>query len=155
MHAPDTGAQLTSDHGFDLTIDADRLAPIIAELNELGIRVSVFMDPDISQIRTAREIGADRIELYIGPYARASDASGREAVLQRFVDAASAATDLGLGFNAGHDLNLHNLRLFAERIPTLLVVSIGHAFTVDCIAMGLPAAVAAYQRCLGKSPSDR
>lgn len=148
---PDTRAQLTSDHGFDLTVDGDRLAPIVAELSALGIRVSLFMDPDIAQIRLAREIGADRIELYTGPYAEAFDNPERDTVLRRFVEAAAAATEMGLGVNAGHDLNLHNLPLFATCVCGLLEVSIGHAFTVDCIAIGLPAAVAAYQRCLSKA----
>lgn len=148
---PDTEDQLTSDHGFDLTRSADRLVPVIEQLHAWGVRVSLFMDPDPEQLRLARQIGADRVELYTGPYAEAF-ASGRdlEAVFARFYRAAEEAARLGLGLNAGHDLNLHNLPRFAT-VPQLLEVSIGHAFTVDAIRMGLASAVAAYQRALGKS----
>lgn len=149
---PDSDDQLTSDHGFDLTRSAERLAPIIEQLRQWGVRVSLFMDPDVRQIELARQIGADRIELYTGPYAEAF-ATGRDldAVFQTFYRAAEKAADLGLGLNAGHDLNLRNLARFAT-VPHLLEVSIGHAFTVDAIRMGLANAVAAYQRCLGKTP---
>jgi pyridoxine 5-phosphate synthase len=149
---PDTDAQLTSDHGFDLTRSGDTLAPVIERLHALGVRVSLFMDPDAEQIRLARDIGADRIELYTGPYAEAF-ATGRDldAVFSRFYRAAEVAAELGLGLNAGHDLNLDNLPRFAS-VPKLLEVSIGHAFTVDCIRIGLANAVHAYQRCLGKRP---
>lgn len=147
---PDTDAQLTSDHGFDLTRSADRLAPIIEQLHAWGIRVSLFMDPEPAQLRLAKQIGADRIELYTGPYAEAF-ASGHDldTVFARFYHAAEIAAELGLGLNAGHDLNLHNLTRFAT-VPQLLEVSIGHAFTVDAIRLGLANAVAAYQHCLGK-----
>jgi len=148
---PDADAQLTSDHGFDLRTDGDRLAPIVAQLQQWGIRVSLFMDPDVEQIALAKQIGADRIELYTGPYAHAF-ASGEnlDSVFQRFYRAAEAAAELDLGLNAGHDLNLHNLARFAT-VPRLLEVSIGHAFTVDAIECGLANAVRAYQRCLGKN----
>lgn len=142
---PDTTAQLTSDHGFDLRQDGDRLAPIIGELKSLGIRVSLFMDPDPQQIELARQVGADRIELYTGPYAHAFQT--RDAALddlyRRFYEAAAHATDVGLGVNAGHDLNLDNLPRFAA-IPGLLEVSIGHALTVDALRMGMREAVKAY-----------
>lgn len=148
---PDGDAQLTSDHGFDLRSDGDRLAPVITQLQQWGIRVSLFMDPDPVQIALAKQIGADRIELYTGPYAHAfaSDENFDE-VFQRFYHAAETAAELGIGLNAGHDLNLHNLARFAT-VPRLLEVSIGHAFTVDAIEFGLANAVHAYQRCLGKS----
>ncbi|HEY3700258.1 MAG TPA: pyridoxine 5'-phosphate synthase [Spongiibacteraceae bacterium] len=147
---PDNDAQLTSDHGFDLRHSGDRLAPIIAQLKQWGIRVSLFMDPDPEQIALAKQIGADRIELYTGPYAHAF-ATGieQEAIFQRFYRAAEAAAELDIGLNAGHDLNLHNLPRFAT-LPNLLEVSIGHAFTVDAIELGLANAVRAYQHCLGK-----
>lgn len=147
---PDNNAQLTSDHGFDLTTSGDHLSPIIEELHSLGCRVSLFMDPDPEQLKLAKQIGADRIELYTGPYAEAFE-KGRhvEQVFQQFYHAAEVAAELGLGLNAGHDLNLHNLEKFAN-IPKLLEVSIGHAMTVDAIAMGLANAVKAYQKCLGK-----
>lgn len=148
---PDGDAQLTSDHGFDLHTDGDRLAPIIEQLHQCGIRVSLFMDPDPAQIALAKQIGADRIELYTGPYAHAfATSENLSHVFQRFYNAAETAAELGIGLNAGHDLNLHNLARFAT-VPQLLEVSIGHAFTVDAIELGLANAVHAYQRCLGKN----
>jgi len=148
---PDNNQQLTSDHGFDLTQSGDQLAPIIQELQKLGIRVSLFMDADLEQIELAQQIGADRIELYTGPYADAVNNNHQvETVFQQFYQAAEKAQALGIGLNAGHDLNLTNLTRFAT-IPQLLEVSIGHALTVDAINMGLTEAVKAYQRCLGKS----
>ncbi|MBB3168103.1 pyridoxine 5'-phosphate synthase [Simiduia aestuariiviva] len=147
---PDSDAQLTSDHGFDLRSSATALKPIIAELKQQGMRVSLFMDPDPDQIKRAADIGADRIELYTGPFAAAHKAQAPELaqLLTRFAEAAHAAAELGLGVNAGHDLNLHNLATFRDAVTPLLEVSIGHAFTVDCIAMGMPAAMAAYlERC--------
>lgn len=147
---PDGDNQLTSDHGFDLKRDGERVAPLVAELKALGIRTSLFMDPDPEQIRLAAEVGADRIELYTESYARAVEAQQDvDTVFARFVAAAEAAADCGLGVNAGHDLNLHNLPRFAT-IPGLLEVSIGHALTVDALRMGLAEAVQAYQRALGK-----
>ena len=147
---PDGDDQLTSDHGFDLTRDGDRVAPLLEELKSLGIRTSLFMDPIPEQIRLAAQVGADRIELYTESYARAFEAQeNHEAVFAEFVAAAEAATECGLGINAGHDLNLHNLPLFAT-LPGLLEVSIGHALTVDALQMGLIEAVRAYQLALGK-----
>jgi pyridoxine 5-phosphate synthase len=147
---PDTDAQLTSDHGFDLRRDGDRLAPLVAELRALGIRVSLFMDPDPAQVRAAAALGAQRIELYTGPYAQAFAAGEPpERILAPYAAAARAALDAGLGVNAGHDLNLHNLPAFTA-VPGLQEVSIGHAFTVDALSMGLGPAVRAYQRSLGK-----
>lgn len=142
---PDTNAQLTSDHGFDLRQDGKRLAPIIAELKDLGVRVSLFMDPDTQQIELARQIGADRIELYTGPYAHhyLTQNSELDGSYQQFHDAAAYAGQLGLGVNAGHDLNLDNLPRFTG-IPGLLEVSIGHALTVDALCGGMASAVAAY-----------
>jgi pyridoxine 5-phosphate synthase len=152
---PDSDAQLTSDHGFDLVHSAERLAPIVQRLQQWGVRVSLFMDPDVHQLELASQLGVERIELYTGPYAQAfttGNGAGTEfeAVFATFYRAAEKAAELGLGLNAGHDLNLHNLARFAT-VPRLLEVSIGHAFTVDAIRLGLANAVAAYQRCLGKS----
>ncbi|HEB28318.1 MAG TPA: pyridoxine 5'-phosphate synthase [Porticoccus sp.] len=148
---PDNNQQLTSDHGFDLTQSGDALAPIIEQLHALGIRVSLFMDPDPEQIELAKQVGADRIELYTGPYAEAfSNNQNLDAVFQQFYQAGEQAATLELGLNAGHDLNLHNLQRFAT-IPQLLEVSIGHAMIVDAISMGLANAVQAYQHCLGKN----
>jgi pyridoxine 5-phosphate synthase len=145
---PDSDAQLTSDHGFDLHKDGDRITPIIQELTSLGVRVSLFMDPDPVQIRLAKEVGADRIELYTGPYAEAFGSNQQDAVTQTFIQASETAAEMGLGLNAGHDLNLHNLLLFKNSVQQLLEVSIGHAFTVDAIEMGLEASIKAYLRCL-------
>lgn len=143
---PDTNHQLTSDHGFDLKVAGKKLKPLIKELKDLGIRVCLFMDPDIDQISLAKEIGADRIELYTGPYAEAFKTSGPsfDQLFQRYLAAARHAQAIDIGVNAGHDLNLDNLAHFRQ-IPALLEVSIGHALTVDAIAMGLPAAVKAYK----------
>ena len=148
---PDSNDQLTSDHGFDLKKQAAELEPLITELKELGVRISLFMDPDPEQIALAKQVGADRIELYTGPYAECFRLNRDvDANFATYCRAAEAALDVGLGINAGHDLNLHNLPLFAT-LPGLQEVSIGHAFTVDALEMGLDQAMQAYQRCLGKA----
>ncbi|AQQ68096.1 pyridoxine 5'-phosphate synthase [Microbulbifer agarilyticus] len=146
---PDSNDQLTSDHGFDLTRDGERLVPMIQQLKDAGIRVSLFMDPDKSQISLAKEVGADRIELYTGPFAEAvTNQSGEvEKIFAEHCAAAEHALHLGLGVNAGHDLNLINLRRY-RTLPGLQEVSIGHALTVDAIQMGLADATAAYVTCL-------
>lgn len=142
---PDSDNQLTSDHGFDLKQSAQKLTPIMQQLKDWGIRVCLFMDPDIDQIKRASDLGADRIELYTGPYAWAHKSRSVElkSVLERYRSAAAHAHELGLGVNAGHDLNLENLAQFRQ-IPNLQEVSIGHALTVDSLAMGMTAAVRAY-----------
>jgi len=148
---PDTDSQLTSDHGFDLKRDGDRVAPIIESLRALGIRTSLFMDPDPEQIRLAAQTGTDRIELYTESYARAfKQWDHLDEVFERFREAALVATDLGLGVNAGHDLDLLNLPRFAG-LPGLQEVSIGHALIVDAIRMGFANAIVAYQQALGKT----
>ena len=144
---PDANHQLTSDHGFDLKAQGEQLAPIIKQLQSLGVRVSLFMDPDLEQIQLASQVGADRIELYTGPYAAAWGTRSLEDIFQQHVAAAKLADSLGLGVNAGHDLNLHNLGKFAE-IENLLEVSIGHAFTVDSLNLGMASAVTAYKALL-------
>lgn len=148
---PDGDAQLTSDHGFDLREQGDRLAPVLDELRTLGVRSSLFLDPDPGQIPIAAAIGADRVELYTETFARAvAEKRDVEACFARFRASAEAALDAGLGVNAGHDLNLDNLPRF-RHLPGLLEVSIGHALTVDALRIGLPAAVRAYQAALGKA----
>lgn len=147
---PDTEAQLTSDHGFDLTVDGERLQPIVERLQSQGIRVSLFMDPEPMQIELAAQLGVERIELYTGPYAAAFGGADEDAQYQRYHRAAELAANLGLGLNAGHDLNLDNLPRFRQ-VPQLLEVSIGHAFTVDALRLGMVQAVAAYQRALGNT----
>ncbi len=142
---PDSQQQLTSDHGFDLRADGGRLQPIIRQLQSWGVRVSLFMDPDLDQIRLAKQLGADRIELYTGPFAEAfaEQAPDLNELYQRYVDAANLALEIGMGINAGHDLNLDNMVLF-RNLPGLQEVSIGHALTVDALNMGLTATVKAY-----------
>jgi len=145
---PDGDAQLTSDHGFNMARDGEALKPIIAELKDLGIRVSIFMDPDPGQMAQVAACGADRIELYTGPYAE-QHARGEDpdSILTPYIDAARAALDCGLGINAGHDLNLNNLRDFCK-VPGLAEVSIGHALTVDSIKLGMSTAVREYLKQL-------
>jgi pyridoxine 5-phosphate synthase len=144
---PDNNEQLTSDHGFDLNSSGEALTPIIQRLQSQGIRVSLFMDPDLEQIKLASQIGADRIELYTGPYAAAWGSDQADHIFQKHLEAATLATELGMGVNAGHDLNLDNLKQFAS-IPNLLEVSIGHALTVDSLTMGMGNAVLAYKALL-------
>ena len=142
---PDSDDQLTSDHGFDLTKTSDKLKPIIDQLHAWGCRVSLFMDPDVEQIKLAKAIGADRIELYTGPYAAAyrQRSDDLDKLFEQYYRAGEAAAELGLGLNAGHDLDLDNLGRF-RKVPNLLEVSIGHALTVDSIAMGMSEAVKRY-----------
>jgi pyridoxine 5-phosphate synthase len=143
---PDSNDQLTSDHGFNLKTSGEKLRPLIRELQDNGVRVSLFMDPDIEQISLAKDIGADRIELYTGPYAEAHKLNSPEfdALFHTYLNAAIHAQKIGIGLNAGHDLNLENLVHFRQ-VPALLEVSIGHALIVDAIAMGLTNAVQAYK----------
>lgn len=142
---PDTDSQLTSDHGFDLRKDGARLKPVLAQLHDWGVRVSLFMDPDLEQIRLAAALGADRIELYTGPFADAflHQAPHLAELIETYAAASAEAKALGMEVNAGHDLNLQNLpSLYA--LPCLQEVSIGHALTVDALLMGFGPAVAAY-----------
>lgn len=152
---PDSDDQLTSDHGWNLSGDNARLEDAIARYQALGARVSLFMDPEPAQIDRARACGADRIELYTGPYAAAvwrlgPDHADALAVWGRFRDAARHAAGIGLGVNAGHDLDLANLPLFA-RIGEVAEVSIGHALISDALEMGLDAAVRAYLAILERA----
>ncbi|MFK8018234.1 MAG: pyridoxine 5'-phosphate synthase [Pseudomonadales bacterium] len=141
---PDTDQQLTSDHGFDLRQDSEKLQPAIRACQSAGSRVSLFMDPDCEQIKRAAELGVECIELYTGPFAAeySKDSDG-SALYNRYCEAAECALREGLRVNAGHDLNLENLELFRQ-LPGLQEVSIGHAFTVDSLDMGLRHSVAAY-----------
>jgi pyridoxine 5-phosphate synthase len=148
---PDAANVFTSDHGWNLTEHGQRLAPIIQELKDLGIRVSLFMDPDLAQIKRAKEIGAGRIELYTEPYATAfRNQIDVEAIWQQFAQAAKHAQKIGLGVNAGHDLNLQNLAKFCT-IPGILEVSIGHALIAEALEMGLFNTVQAYLKVLSKA----
>ena len=134
---------------FDIKSYANDLAPIISRLKNLDVRVSLFMDPDIEQIKLAAELGIDRIELYTGPYAAAWGSESLEPIFLRHQRAASLCKSLDIGVNAGHDLNLKNLHRFAS-IENLLEVSIGHAFIVDSISMGMASAVKAYKKLLNQ-----
>jgi pyridoxine 5-phosphate synthase len=145
---PDAPDQATSDHGWDLARDGERLVPLIGELKAAGARVSLFMDPEPAAMAQAARIGADRIELYTGPYAHAFGTREGEALLRRYAEAARAAAAAKLGVNAGHDLNLDNLPAFCNAIPQLAEVSIGHAITADALRIGFPAAVEAYLRAI-------
>ena len=145
---PDSEDQFTSDHGWSFPQDAARLAPLIAECHDLGVRVSLFMDPVPEQMAQARAVGADRIELYTEPYAAAWGAERQAAELERYRAAAQAALDAGLGVNAGHDLNRDNLTDFLRSVPGVLEVSIGHALISDALELGYAATVRAYQACI-------
>lgn len=145
---PDTDGQLTSDHGFDLRRDAERLAPIIAEVHALGARVSLFMDAGTDALAIVQELGAERIELYTGPFAEAFAAGQADAALATFVATAVQARALGLGVNAGHDLSQANLAAFLRAVPGVAEVSIGHALIGEALYEGLDATVRAYLRIL-------
>ncbi len=144
---PDAPDQHTSDHGWDIGANFRELCAVIRELKASGARVSLFMDADPGAIAPAATVGADRIELYTGPYAHAF-AGGAAQPLRRYVAAAEAAAQAGLGVNAGHDLNLDNLPAFVRAVPQLAEVSIGHAITADALRLGFPAAVEAYLRAI-------
>jgi len=141
---PDETGAFTSDHGWDLSADRARLEPIVAELKSLGARVSLFMDPVPEAMAAARDLGADRVELYTEPYARAFCTKDRAAMLGRYAEAALAAQRAGLGVNAGHDLNRDNLPVFLRAVPGVLEVSIGHALIADALELGLAEAVRQY-----------
>ena len=145
---PDSEDQFTSDHGWSFPQDAARLAPLIAECHDRGVRVSLFMDPVPEQMAQARAVGADRIELYTEPYAAAWGTERQAAELERYRAAAQAALDAGLGVNAGHDLNRDNLTDFLRSVPGVLEVSIGHALISDALELGYAATVRAYQACI-------
>jgi pyridoxine 5-phosphate synthase len=145
---PDSEDQFTSDHGWQFPQDADRLQPLIQECKSLGVRVSLFMDPLPDQMAAVKAVGADRVELYTEPYAAAWGGPQEAFQLARYVQTALAATALGLGLNAGHDLNQHNLPAFVKAIPALKEVSIGHALIADALEQGYHAAVTAYLRAL-------
>lgn len=147
---PDTGSQLTSDHGWDTRNQQTLLRQLIQPFRTAGIRVSVFIDPDPEMASGAREAGADRIELYTESYARAYEAGKEDEVIKAFQYTAAEAHRVGLGINAGHDLDLHNLSYFARHIAHLDEVSIGHALVADALYFGWQNTIQLYQRQLGK-----
>ena len=145
---PDDESQPTSDHGWDLARDGETLRPLIDEANALGVRVSLFMDADPAAMALAKAVGAYRVELYTEPFAAAWGTPQQAAQIDRFALAAKAAMDAGLGVNAGHDLNRHNLTAFVKRVPGVQEVSIGHALMSDALESGYAATVNDYLRCI-------
>ncbi|MET4729079.1 pyridoxine 5-phosphate synthase [Lysobacter enzymogenes] len=148
---PDGDDQLTSDHGFDFERDDAALRPRIAELRELGCRVSVFADADRDGIERAAELGAQRVELYTGPFAEAFAAGDASVALAEFAAAARRAQAVGLGVNAGHDLSQANLGAFLRAVPNVLEVSIGHALIGEALYEGLDATVRGYLAVMAAS----
>ena len=144
---PDAEGQLTSDHGWDTIKNKDYLINIIGLFKKAGIRTSIFVDPVIEMIVGAAGTGTDRIELYTEAYAR-HFTSGKEPAIAPYIDAARKANELKLGINAGHDLDLDNLKYFAQNIPGLAEVSIGHALVCDALHLGYENAVQLYKRQL-------
>ena len=145
---PDTLGQLTSDHGWDTIKHKDYLKEIISVFKTAGIRVSIFVDPDIRMIEGAVETGTDRIELYTESYGKQFGVGSRESGVAPYVTAALKAKEFGLGLNAGHDLDLQNLKFFKQHIPGLDEVSIGHALICDAIYLGFENVVQLYKRQL-------
>ena len=141
---PDGDGQLTSDHGFDLTRDGERLRPLVAELKAMGVRVSLFIDAGSPDIARAAALGADRIELYTGPFADAFARGDDDAAIARCAATAGEAVEAGLGVNAGHDLSQANLGRFLRGVPGVQEVSIGHALIGEALYAGLDATVRAY-----------
>ncbi|MEO0515121.1 MAG: pyridoxine 5'-phosphate synthase [Planctomycetota bacterium] len=143
---PDDSNQNTSDHGFALTEPAvvAALRPIVGELRDQGCRVSLFVDPDPDTAAAAKDVGADRVELYTESYATAFAGPQQDPTLQRFADTASRALDTGLGLNAGHDLDQANLGLFLDRVKGVQEVSIGHALVAESLLDGITGTIQAY-----------
>ena len=145
---PDTLGQLTSDHGWDTIKNKEYLSEVINVFKSAKIRVSIFVDPVVEMIEGAAGTGTDRIELYTEGYARQYATGGKTQAIQPYVAAAKKAKELGLGINAGHDLDLKNLKFFKENIPWADEVSIGHALICDAIYLGLENVVQLYKRQL-------
>jgi pyridoxine 5-phosphate synthase len=145
---PDGHGQFTSDHGWRFPEDAHVLRPLIAQAQACGARVSLFMDAEPESMEFAKEVGANRVELYTEPYAAAHGQPMQAQVLAQFKATALAAQAVGLQVNAGHDLNLLNLRDFVQAVPDVKEVSIGHALMADALEMGYSATVQAYLNCL-------
>lgn len=147
---PDALGQLTSNHGWDTIQNQQYLKDMIRVFKNAGIRVSIFVDPIVEMVEAAAKTGTDRIELYTEGYASHYH-QGKEIAIAPYIKAAEAAQKAGLGINAGHDLDLHNLKYFAENIPGLLEVSIGHALICDALYYGLEDTIQMYLRCLANS----
>lgn len=145
---PDSVEQATSDHGWDLPADSARLRPLIDECRALGVRVSLFMDPQPEAMAHAAALGAERVELYTEAYARSHGTAAQASELARYTAAGEAAQRAGLQLNAGHDLNRDNLADFLRAVPGVQEVSIGHALTADALELGMDATVRDYLRCI-------
>jgi pyridoxine 5-phosphate synthase len=146
---PDDVRQATSDHGFDIAAHRSFLSDVIARLRAGGMRVSVFVEAEPERAGEARAVGADRIEIYTGPYGGAVDPAARSRELDKIVATGEAARDAGIGLNAGHDLNLVNLPPLVARLPNLAEVSIGHALTADALIHGMAETVRLYREACG------
>ena len=144
---PDAPDQITSSAGWDVVTNEDLLRPIVQRFRQAGIRTSIFVAADPAQVRQAARIGADRVELYTKPYAD-NYAIDREAAVAPFVEASAEALRQGIGLNAGHDLNLENLRFLKERLPLLDEVSIGHALICDALYLGIGETIRRYRELL-------
>ncbi len=144
---PDAPGDLTSHEGWDTVTHLDFLTELATELKQAGIRVSIFVNPEPRMVEYAKRAGADRVELYTEPYASLYHSDRTQAVAP-FVAAARKARELGLGLNAGHDLNLDNLAFLKENIPFMDEVSIGHALVCDALYLGLEKTIQAYKGCL-------
>lgn len=151
---PDSEGQFTSDHGWDLASDAERLRPLIDECHALGVRVSLFMDAVAENMVLARAVGADRVELYTEPYAAAHGTPAQADELARFAAATRAAQAAGLGVNAGHDLSRQNLSDFLRGLPGVLEVSIGHALIADALEFGYRETVQRYLQCIAMAGEE-
>ena len=147
---PDTLGQLTSDHGWDTIKNKDYLRDMIAVFKNAAIRVSIFVDPVLEIIHGAAETGTDRVELYTEEYARQYVTGDKQQAIAHYVTAAEAAHNAGLGINAGHDLDLHNLKFFKQHISNLAEVSIGHALICDALYLGFENAIQLYKRQLAE-----
>ena len=145
---PDSAGQSTSDHGWDLAADGAQVRELITEAHSLGVRVSLFMDAQAQGMALARDLGADRVELYTEPYVAAHGTPAQAAQAARFAAAALAAQACGLQVNAGHDLNRANLGDFLRHVSGVQEVSIGHALVADALEFGMGETVRAYQRCI-------
>ncbi len=148
---PDSEDQFTSDHGWNLPADMERLRPLVAECKSLGVRVSLFMDPVPQAMPFVAELGADRIELYTETYASAWGTERQAEVLAGFTATAQAALAVGLGINAGHDLSRENLTDFLRAVPGVQEVSIGHALIADALELGYAETVREYQRAIQRA----
>lgn len=151
---PDSDAQITSDHGFDFARDSQRLAPLISQLKSFGCRVSLFVDAGGPLLENAAALGADRVEIYTGPYAEAHALGEPGQALADCITTARQAAAIGLGVNAGHDLSQDNLGDFLANVPNVLEVSIGHALIGDALYDGLDQTVRRYLAILDRSPQN-